>query len=82
MTQTRKKRNTYNKTKKYVFTKKDYNSGDGMLTSVWGAAQWHFLHMISFNYPVNPTVEDKKHYKDYIYNLRYILPCKYCRINL
>jgi len=83
MTQTRKKRNTHNKTKKtYIFTKKDYNSGDGMLTSTWGPAQWHFLHMMSFNYPINPTQEDKKHYKDYIYNLRYVLPCKYCRINL
>ena len=70
MTQTRKKRNTYNKTKKnYVFTKKDYNSGDGMLTSVWGPAQWHFLHMMRFNYPVNPTIKDKKNYKDYIYFL-------------
>jgi hypothetical protein len=37
---------------------------------------------MSFNYPVNPTPEDKKHYRDYILNLRYVLPCKYCRINL
>ena len=83
MKQTLKKKNTYNKTKKiYVFKKNDYNSGDGMLTSTWGPAQWHFLHMMSFNYPVNPTREDKKHYMNYIYNLRYILPCKHCRINL
>jgi len=80
---TRKNRNNNNKTKKkYVFTKKDYNSGDGMLTSVWGAPTWHFLHTMSFNYPVNPTAEDKKHYKDFIYSLRYVLPCKYCRMNL
>lgn len=79
---TRKNITSYNKTKKRVFSKKDYNSGDGMLTSTWGPAQWHFLHMMSFNYPINPTNEDKKHYKDYIYNLRYVLPCKYCRINL
>jgi len=80
---TRKNRNTNNKTKKkYVFTKKEYNSGDGMLVSVWGPAAWHFIHTMSFNYPVNPTAEDKKHYKDFIYSLRYVLPCKYCRINL
>ena len=49
MKQTLKKKNTYNKTKKiYVFKKNDYNSGDGMLTSTWGPAQWHFLHMMSF----------------------------------
>lgn len=83
MNKTRKNRNTNNKTKKkYTFKKKDYNSGDGMMTSVWGPAQWHFLHTMSFNYPINPTLEDKKHYRDYIYNLRYVLPCKYCRINL
>lgn len=82
MTQTRKNRNTHNKTKKNVFTKKEYNSGDGMLTTAWGPAIWHYLHMTSFNYPVNPTNEDKKHYRDFIINLQYVLPCKYCRINL
>jgi hypothetical protein len=82
MTQTRKNRNTHNKTKKNIFSKQDYKSGDGMLVSVWGPAQWHFLHTMSFNYPVNPTLKDKKHYRDYVLNLRYVLPCKYCRINL
>ena len=83
MTQTRKNRNTHNKTKKhYVYKKSDYKSGDGMLTTVWGPAMWHYLHTMSFNYPVKPTLQDKKHYKDFIYNLRYVLPCKYCRINL
>lgn len=67
---------------KRVFSKEDYNSGDGMLTSVWGPPMWHFLHTMSFNYPVNPTAEDKKNYSDFVYNLRYVLPCKYCRINL
>lgn len=82
MTQTRKNRNIHNKTNKRVFHKKDFSSGDGFLTSVWGPAQWHFLHTMSFNYPVNPSPEDKKHYRDYVLNLRYVLPCKYCRINL
>jgi hypothetical protein len=82
MTQTRKNINTHNKTKKRVFTKKDYISGDGMQTNIWGPAQWHFLHTMSFNYPVNPTLKDKKHYRDYVLNLKNVLPCKYCRINL
>ena len=82
MSHTRKNRNNRNKTKKRTFTKKDYNSGDGMLTSVWGPAQWHFLHTMSFNYPVKPTPEDKRHYMDYVKNLQYVLPCKYCRMNL
>jgi hypothetical protein len=83
MTQTRKNRNTHNKTKKrLIYRKSDYNSGDGMLTTVWGPAMWHYLHTMSFNYPVNPTNEDKKNYKNFILNLRNVLPCKYCRINL
>ena len=70
-----------NKTKK-IYTKHDYNSGDGMLTTVWGPAIWHYLHTMSFNYPVNPTKEDKNNYKNFVFNLQYVLPCKYCRINL
>jgi hypothetical protein len=65
-----------------VYSTDDYNSNDGMLTSVWGPSMWHFLHTMSFNYPVNPNSEDKKHYSDFVYSLRYVLPCKYCRINL
>ena len=70
-----------NRTKK-VFTKKNYMSGDGMLTTVWGPSMWHYLHTMSFNYPVKPSPEDKKYYKQFILNLQYTLPCKYCRINL
>ena len=60
------KSRNFNKTRKNksldrVFTKEDYKSGDGMLTSVWGPPMWHFLHTMSFNYPVNPTAEDKKY---------------------
>lgn len=71
-----------NKTRKRIFTKKDFVSGDGMVTKIWGPMIWTALHTISFNYPVNPTAADKKNYRDFIYNLRYVLPCKYCRINL
>ena len=65
-----------------AFTKKDFNSGDGMLTTVWGPSMWHFLHTMSFNYPVTPTPEQKKDYMDFILSLRNVLPCKYCRMNL
>ena len=53
-----------------------------MLTSVWGPSLWHTLHTISFNFPINPTKQDKQNYKRFIMSLKYILPCKYCRINL
>ena len=45
-----------------VFSSKDYNSSDGMLTHVWGPSLWHFLHTMSFNYPVNPTDQQKAYY--------------------
>jgi len=58
------------------------NQNNGFMTSIWGPAIWHFLHIISFNYPVEPTKEHKKHYYDFIMSLKYILPCKKCRKNL
>jgi len=78
-----KKINKINKKiKTKTFSKKDYNSGEGMLTSVWGPSLWHYLHVISFNYPLNPTKLQKNKYKEMVLNLQYTLPCKYCRINL
>jgi hypothetical protein len=74
-------RTNKNKTKK-IYSTNDYNSGDGMLTSVWGPSAWHLLHTISFNYPVEPTQEQKHHYRNFVLNLKNVLPCKYCRMNL
>ena len=70
------------KKNKKIYTKKDYKNGDGMLTAVWGPSLWHYLHIMSFNYPINPTNQDKKNYREFILNLQNVLPCKYCRINL
>lgn len=65
-----------------VFTKDDYNSNDGMLTSVWGPPLWHFLHTTSFNYPVKPSQKQKDHfYQFFKEDLYYLLPCSYCREN-
>ncbi len=65
-----------------VYTADDYNSNDGMLTSVWGPSMWHVLHTMSFNYPVNPTDEQKHQYRDFILSLKNVLPCGKCRKNL
>src|SRR3989344_7061204 len=65
-----------------IFSPADFNSNDGMLTTVWGPALWHVLHTISFNYPVNPTADDKRHYREFIESLKYTLPCGACRKNL
>ena len=65
-----------------VYSDTDYNSNDGMLTTVWGPSTWHFLHTMSFNYPSHPTCADKRHYQQFIFNLQYVLPCGKCRKNL
>jgi len=71
------------KTKKNkTYKKKHFNGSEGMLTTVWGPSMWHFLHTMSFNYPINPTRRDKINYRNFILNLQNILPCKYCRVNL
>jgi hypothetical protein len=68
--------------KESVFKSTDFHSGDGMLTTVWGPSLWHSLHTISFNYPNHPTKKEKKEYKKFILQLKHVLPCKYCRLNL
>ena len=68
--------------KNNIFKNNDYSSNNGILTTIWGPAMWHFLHSMSFNYPNNPTKIQKKHYKEFIYSLRYVLPCGNCRKNL
>lgn len=50
-----------------------------MNTNVWGPPLWHFLHILSFNYPVKPTTQQKKQYKDFLKELFLILPCDKCR---
>jgi hypothetical protein len=65
-----------------IFSQDDFNSNDGFLTRVWGAPAWHFLHTISFNYPIHPTKKQKKDYMSFILNLKNVLPCGKCRDNL
>lgn len=73
---------TQKKKPQFVFSDKDFLSNDGFLTTVWGPPMWHFLHTMSFNYPVNPTAEDKRNYSAFIRGMQHVLPCKYCRVNL
>jgi hypothetical protein len=75
-------RKTSNSKTKLVFHASQYESNDGMLTTVWGPPLWHYLHTMSFNYPVKPTAKDKKNYRDFVLNLVNVLPCGKCRKNL
>lgn len=56
-----------------------YYSNDGMQPSVFGPVIWHFLHLMSFNYPVKPTLQDQEHYIDFVFSLSNVLPCRSCR---
>ena len=80
MTKTRKNRKDV--TPLFTYDAADYNSNDGMLTTVWGPGIWHYLHTMSFNYPMNPTLSDKHHYRNFVLELKYVLPCGKCRKNL
>ena len=62
--------------------KSQYHSNNGMLTTIWGPAIWHFLHTMSFNYPVNPTCQEKQQYRSFVLSLKHVLPCGKCRKNL
>ncbi len=73
-----------NKTRKnseMIYKNEHYNSNDGMLTTVWGPGMWHFMHTMSFNYPTNPSKDDIEHYKNFVINLKNVLPCGKCRDN-
>ena len=67
---------------KLTFNRDDYESGEGMLTSVWGPSLWHYLHTISFNYPVKPSKIQKKRHREIVMNMKHTLPCSHCRNNL
>jgi hypothetical protein len=82
MTKTKSKSKANARKTRKVYNKKDFQSNDGMLTTVWGPSTWHLLHTMSFNYPVNPSCADKNNYREFVLNLQYVLPCGKCRKNL
>ena len=50
--------------------------------NIWGRQLWYSLHIITFNYPNNPTNNDKNNYKNFFYSLINVIPCNYCKHNL
>ena len=46
---------------------------------IWGASAWLFLHTITFNYPNNPSIEDKKNFHQFFDSLKYTIPCPLCK---
>ena len=52
---------------------------DGLFTQIWGASMWESLHCISFNFPHEPTDDDKKKYYNYFMSVGDVLPCCICK---
>jgi hypothetical protein len=52
-----------------------------MNQNLWGPKYWFTLHTLSYEYPMEPTSNDKKRYYNFISSLQYMLPCSICRVN-
>ena len=50
-----------------------------MKPEVWGPQFWYILHIISFEYPLNPTEYDKRIYHDFYTSLKDVIPCEMCK---
>uniref|UniRef100_A0A6C0CC12 thiol oxidase n=1 Tax=viral metagenome TaxID=1070528 RepID=A0A6C0CC12_9ZZZZ len=53
-----------------------------MLPDIWGRCAWNFIHLVTLDYPMNPTDEDKQYYRNFFTSLLHVLPCEKCRHNL
>jgi hypothetical protein len=54
---------------------------DNMNPEIWGNSFWKVIHIIGYNYPDNPTDEDKKNIKDFFDLIGHLLPCEKCRMH-
>ena len=57
------------------------NSNLDSNSNIWGPSAWRFLHTITFNYPINPTNDQKEIYRNFFKNLGLVLPCGICEYN-
>ena len=64
-----------------AFQEEDYSSGEGMQSAIFGPVFWTAIHLVSFNFPVQPSCADKERYKRWLLSTGEVLPCRYCREN-
>lgn len=57
----------------------DESKSNGLITKIWGPHFWETLHCASAGYPLEPTDDDKKNYKEFYIAVGNILPCRFCR---
>lgn len=49
-----------------------------MEPTIWGPFMWFILHIITFNYPDEPTIFIKESYRDFFISLKNVIPCDHC----
>ena len=47
--------------------------------NIWGPPAWTFLHTVTYNYPDNPTEDDKRNFYNFFMSLQHVLPCEKCK---
>ena len=47
--------------------------------NIWGPPAWTFLHTVTYNYPENPTEDDKRNFYNFFDSLQHVLPCEKCK---
>ena len=47
--------------------------------NIWGPPAWTFLHTVTYNYPENPTEDDKRNFYNFFMSLQHVLPCEKCK---
>ena len=52
-----------------------------MNQNIWGPHLWFSLHTITFAYPLNPSTQDKLHYKNFFETMQNVIPCSVCKKN-
>lgn len=55
------------------------DSRDGFSPNIWAPSLWFFLHIISINFPPNPTDQEKKDYMHFLFYVGKVMPCGTCR---
>jgi hypothetical protein len=57
------------------------DSGNGLITKIWGSPAWDTFHSIQFGYPLKPSQEQMTEYKSFFNLFGKVLPCSFCRIS-
>jgi hypothetical protein len=57
------------------------DSGNGLITKIWGSPAWDTFHSIQFGYPLKPSQEQMTEYKAFFGLFGKVLPCSFCRIS-